>query len=80
MKKLWIYIDKTDLNADAKYRLACAILASASALLGLLIWLVLRNWVLSDTQWMFCFIGYPAIISTLVVFFYGCNHEFHDGN
>ncbi len=77
MKLLWSWIDKKNMPVYAKYRLALLTAGVLSALLGFVLWLVIRSWTLSTADWMVCFIGYPVIISWLVVFFYSCHHAFH---
>jgi len=79
MKHLWNYIDRLNRHAEAKYRSAELILAALYGLLGFAGWLIAGRRLFSAWDWMVCFIGYPVIISRLVVFLYYCNHDFHDG-
>ncbi len=79
MKKLWIYLDEKNLPAVNKYHLAFILYGSLSALFGFLLWSVLRIWMFSTLDWMICFIGYPVVISFVIVFICGCNNEFHNG-
>ncbi len=79
MKKIWNYIDEKNMPARSKYQLAGVILGSLFSFTGMMIWLIIRNFFLSSPKWLFCFIGYPLVISLLIVFFYGCRHEFHEG-
>lgn len=79
MKNVWTYIGKKNWPATTKYKVAFLILGTLYALAGFATWLIIRMWALSTLDWMFCFIGYPVVISWLVVFLYSCNHDFHDG-
>jgi len=79
MKKLWDYIDRQEWHIDKKYAVAFLIPAVLFGAAGLVIWLIVRNFALSGWDWMLCFIGYPAIVSMILVFIYGCNHEFTCG-
>lgn len=79
MNKLWTFIEEKNWHAETKYRVAILILGTLCALAGLAAWLIVRIWVLSSLKWLFCFMGYPVVISWLVVFLYACNHELHDG-
>ena len=78
MNHLWTYIDHKNWHEETKYRIALLLLGILFALIGFAIWLVIRIWILSSWDWMLCFIGYPIVISWLVVFFYSCRHGFHD--
>lgn len=78
MKKLWNYIDKKNIKATTKYKFAFFIIVLLSGLLGYILWLIFRNFGLSSGAWMFCFIGYPVLISFYITVLYAYNHEFHD--
>ncbi len=75
MKILWEYIDRKDWNLDTKYRFIFFIFAIIAGLIGFVAWLIVRNWALSSLEWMFCFIGYPVIISFPIVFIYISNKK-----
>jgi len=79
MKKLWNYIDRKNLTIDEKFKIACAIIGFISGFIGFIIWLLVRFWALDTIMWLFCFIGYPVVISFIFTFIYGCRHEFHNG-
>ncbi len=79
MKKIWKYIDQKDYDADTKYNLAVLLFSTIYALTGLLLWLVIRIWVLSSVDWMLCFMGYPAVVSCVITFIYSASHSFHNG-
>lgn len=79
MKYLWTYIDEKNWRAETKFQVTLFILGILFALIGLVVWLVIRTWILSTWDWMICFIGYPIVLSWFFVFLYSCNHDFHDG-
>ncbi len=79
MKNLWTFIDKKDWSEKTKYKAVSLILGILSALAGLVLWLLIRKWVLSGWDWMICFVGYSAVLSWFAVFFYSCGHDFHNG-
>lgn len=79
MKTLWTYIDSKDWQAESKYRFTLTILGILFALAGLILWLIIRPWILSTLDWMLCFIGYPIVISWFVVVIYSFRHDFHSG-
>ncbi len=78
MKNFWTHIEEKNWNAGKKYRVALLSLGTLYALAGFAVWLIIRIWALSSWNWMFCFIGYPVVISWIVVFLYSCSHDFHD--
>jgi amino acid transporter len=80
MNALWSYIDKKNWKAEKKYKAVLKIAGIAGALAGLCIWALVRNWAFTSLDWMFCFIGYPAIISCLIAILYLYNHSFHNGS
>ena len=79
MQKLWTYIEGKMWRAKKKYALAFLIPGALFALTGLIAWVIIRNWALSSMDWMVCFIGYPIVISSLIVFLYAGSHRFHNG-
>ena len=68
MKYLWNYIREKEWSDQTKYMVTVLIYSLISALLGFVVWLVLRNWVLNSWEWMFCFMGYPAVAAWIGVF------------
>lgn len=68
MGKLWKYIKEKEWSEETKYLISVLIYGLISALVGFVVWLVLRKWVLDSWEWMFCFIGYPAVAAWIVVF------------
>ena len=80
MKNLWTYIENKSWTAATKYKITLLLLSIAAALAGMIVWLLLRTWILSTLDWLICLAGYPVIFSWLFVFFYSCRHDYHDGN
>lgn len=79
MKYIWRYLDSKKWYAQNKYRACCAVLSVLSATIGLLVWLIIRNWLLTTPELLICLIGYPVVISWFVLYIYSWNHDFHDG-
>ncbi|MDO4475451.1 MAG: hypothetical protein Q4B59_01535 [Lachnospiraceae bacterium] len=79
MKRLWTMIDDQNWKAQTKYKAAFFIFGLLLALLGCIVWLCIRSFALSTTDWLICFAGYPFLIGCLIVFLYSCRHEFHNG-
>ncbi len=77
MKALWLFIDKKTWKRDTKYKAALLIFGVLAALAGFLVWLAVRNTALDTGEWLICLIGYPVLISWVVVFIFSCHHEFH---
>ncbi len=80
MKAIWNYLDEKNWKRNTKYGLMQLLLGTVSAAAGFVLWLFLRKWAFSGTEWMICFIGYPLILSCVTVFLYESRHEFHDGS
>ncbi len=79
MNILWTYINQKNWTAITKYKAVSLILGALYSLVGLILWLVVRMWILSTLDWMICFMGYGMVIGWLSVFFYSLRHDFHDG-
>ncbi len=80
MKKLWNHIDEKRWSREAKYRVALLIAGILFGAAGFILWLLIRPWALATRDWMLCFIGYPVILSWVLVFLYACRHDFHSGS
>ncbi len=80
MNRLWNFIDHKNWPVRTKYTAACVILGTLSAFAGFALWSIVRIWVLNSWDWMFCFIGYPVVISIFALVFYAGSHDFHDLN
>lgn len=68
MGKLWKYIKEKEWSDETKYLISVLIYGLISALVGFVVWLMLRKWGLDSWEWMFCFMGYPAVAAWIVVF------------
>ena len=77
---LWNHIEQLNLRAENKLRLFRIALEIPAGVIGLLLWLVIRNWCLKTWDWMICFTGYPIMTTWFVAIFYSCRHNFHDGS
>ena len=77
MKQLWNVANGLDVRKDAKARVFLWLLAVANILIGAGLWLLIGRIFLPGTEWLICFMGYPAIF---IGFFGGIlylyNHEF----
>lgn len=77
MKQLWNVVNGLDVSKDAKARVFLWLLAVANILIGAGLWLLIGRIFLPGTEWLICFMGYPAIF---IGFFGGIlylyNHEF----
>ncbi|MDO4487850.1 MAG: hypothetical protein Q4B67_02000 [Eubacteriales bacterium] len=80
MNRILQYIDSRDWKANKKYKVAMAVVGTIFGILGLIAWLLIRPFALSTIDWMFCFIGYPALVACFVLAVYSCTHEFHTGS
>lgn len=78
MRWLWMFIERKKWRSATKYKFAFLVVGTIFSIVGLIAWLIIRNWALSAWNWMVCFIGYPVIISWLVVFLYAYKHDFHN--
>lgn len=77
MSMLWKTLNERNFPKETKSGLFLTLLFFANAAIGGLIWLLLGRSVLPEGEWLFCFMGYPAVI---IGFFGGIlylyNHEF----
>lgn len=80
MNGLWTYIDNKNWTVKTKYLAILSILSAISGIIGIIIWLIVRIRFFSTPDWIICFIGYPIIISWIVVIIYSCRHDFHNGD
>ena len=79
MKYIWNKIEDKNWKTATKVNAFLWVLGVLYGSIGLVVWSVVRIWALKTLDWMICFVGYPVIISWLVVLLYVCNHDFHDG-
>lgn len=62
MNTIWNLIDQTKFNQKTKRILFLTALMLMNAVIGGLVWALAGRVFLPDTEWMLCFIGYPAIL------------------
>lgn len=77
MKRLWNVVNGLDSRSDVKTKIFLWIWVLANIGIGAGIWLLFGRLFLPEIEWLFCFMGYPAIF---IGFFGGIlylyNHEF----
>ncbi len=63
MKTLWKLTCRLTEHETLDRRRKCFLFLNCilSGVAGLLIWLIVRRFALDAPQWMFCFVGYPAV-------------------
>lgn len=77
MKRLWNVINEMNIKKKIKNKLYIGVLIAINIVMGGVAWLLFGRLVLPEIEWLFCFMGYPAIF---IGFFGGMlylyNHEF----
>lgn len=77
MKRLWNVVNGLDSRSDVKAKIFLWIWVLANIGIGAGLWLLFGRLFLPEIEWLFCFMGYPAIF---IGFFGGIlylyNHEF----
>ena len=77
MKRLWNVVNGLDSRSDVKTKIFLWIWVLANIGIGAGLWLLFGRLFLLEIEWIFCFMGYPAIF---IGFFGGIlylyNHEF----
>lgn len=77
MKRLWNVVNGLDSRSDVKTKIFLWIWVLANIGIGAGLWLLFGRLFLPEIEWLFCFMGYPAIF---IGFFGGIlylyNHEF----
>ncbi len=77
MKILWNIINTLNTNKITKTELFFGLLIIANIVIGAVTWFLIGRIFLPGIDWLFCFIGYPAIsIGLFGGVFYLYNHEF----
>ncbi len=61
MKKLWNMVANTKFENSFKNKLYIALFMLISAFAGAIAWFLLGRFLLDDTKWLICFMGYPAV-------------------
>lgn len=77
MKILWNNINTLKIKKIIKTELFFVLLILTNIVIGAITWLLIGRIFLPDIEWLFCFIGYPAIsIGLFGGIFYLYKHEF----
>ena len=61
MELIWTFVNKTELKDASKRRLFLFLTTAVFALLGFLVWLVVRQHAFGNWAWSICFAGYPGV-------------------
>lgn len=61
MKTLWNMVNQIDIKNTWKYNLFLLLFIIINLVLGACVWLLLGRLILPGTDWLLCFMGYPAI-------------------
>ena len=78
MKRLWNVVNGLTAKRDAKAALFLGICVLASSGMGAGLWLLFGRIFLPEVEWLFCFMGYPAVFAGFfggVLYLY--NHSLH---
>lgn len=79
MKYVWNYIENKNWKTNTKYNAFLWTSGILSALLGFIIWNIIKIWTLNTWDWMLLFTGYPGIVAWYLAAFYCFNHSFPEG-
>ena len=61
MKTLWNMVNQIHIKNTWKYNLFLLLFIIINLVLGACVWLLLGRLILPGTDWLLCFMGYPAI-------------------
>ena len=61
MKTLWNMVNQIHIKNTWKYNLFLPLFIFINLVLGACAWLLLGRLILPGTDWLLCFMGYPAI-------------------
>lgn len=61
MKTLWNMVNQIHIKNTWKYNLFLLLFIIINLVLGACAWLLLGRLILPGTDWLLCFMGYPAI-------------------
>ena len=61
MKTLWNMVNQIHIKNTWKYNLFLLLFIFINLVLGACAWLLLGRLILPGTDWLLCFMGYPAI-------------------
>ena len=79
MRSIWDFFERRNWRAETKYKALLWLLSMVFGLAGALVWGIVQIWALKTADWLICFVGYPVILSWLLVVFYSGRHDFHNG-
>lgn len=77
MSKMWNVVNGLDIKSNVKSILFLLLLVVVNLGIGVGLWLLFGRIIFPGIEWLFCFMGYPAIFIGLfggVIYLY--NHEF----
>ena len=61
MKTLWNMVNQIHIKNTWKYNLFLFLFIFINLVLGACVWLLLGRLILPGTDWLLCFMGYPAV-------------------
>lgn len=61
MKTLWNMVNQIDVKNTWKNNLFLVLFILINMVLGACVWLLLGRLILPGTDWLLCFMGYPAV-------------------
>ena len=61
MKTLWNMVNQIDVKNTWKNNLFLVLFILINMVMGACVWLLLGRLILPGTDWLLCFMGYPAI-------------------
>ncbi len=77
MKKLWDVVNGLDIKSNVKTTIFLCIWIVVNIGIGAGVWILFGRLFFPEIEWLFCFMGYPAIVIGLfggILYLY--NHEF----
>ncbi len=77
MNLIWNKINSLDLSRDKKNKLFIVFMMMVSILIGAAVWFLTGRVFLKESEWLLCFIGYPAVFFGFfggIIYLY--SHEF----
>ena len=73
MKRLWNWVDGKAVKYESKARIFLLIVGIIFAILGFVIWMIVRNYAFDSVQNALCFVGYSGFcIGPLIGFVFLC--------
>ncbi len=77
MRKLWNVLNGLDIKNDVKTAIFLCVSVAVNLGIGAGLWLLFGRIIFPEIEWLFCFMGYPAIFIGFfggVIYLY--NHDF----